>query len=30
MYAVVEYDDYRKEQSFEVIMTTDDVNYAKK
>lgn len=30
MYAVVEYDDYRKEQSFEVIMTTDDVDYAKK
>ena len=30
MYAVVEYDDYRKEQSFEVISTTDDVDYAKK
>ena len=30
MYAVVEYDDYRKEQSFEVIDTTDDVDYAKK
>ena len=30
MYAVVEYYDYRKEQSFEVITTTDDVEYAKK
>ena len=30
MYAVVEYDDYRKEQSFEVINTTDDIDYAKK
>ena len=30
MYAVVEYNDYRKEQSFEVIATTDDVEYAKK
>jgi hypothetical protein len=30
MYAVVEYDDYRKEQSFEVITSTDDVDYAKK
>ena len=30
MYAVVEYNDYRKEQSFEVITTTDDVDYAKK
>lgn len=30
MYAVVEYDDYRKDQSFEVIRTTDDVDYAKK
>lgn len=30
MYAVVEYNDYRKEQSFEVILTTDDVEYAKK
>jgi hypothetical protein len=30
MYAVVEYDDYRKEQSFEVMMPTDDVDYAKK
>ena len=30
MYAIVGYDDYRKEQSFEVIRTTDDVEYAKK
>ena len=30
MYAVVEYNDYRKEQSFDVTMTTDDVEYAKK
>ena len=30
MYAVVEYNDYRKQQSFEVIATTDDVDYAKK
>jgi len=30
MYAVVEYNDYRKEQSFEIIITTDDVEYAKK
>ena len=30
MYAVVEYNDYRKEQSFEVIATTDDIEYAKK
>jgi hypothetical protein len=30
MYAIVEYNDYRKEQSFEVITTTDDVEYAKK
>jgi hypothetical protein len=30
MYAVVEYDDYRKEQSFEIITTTNDVDYAKK
>ena len=30
MYAVVEYNDYRKEQSFEVIATTEDVEYAKK
>ena len=30
MYAVVEYNDYRKEQSFEVITSTDDVDYAKK
>ncbi len=30
MYAVVQYNDYRKEQNFEVITTTDDVDYAKK
>ena len=30
MYAVVKYNDYRKEQSFEVIMATSDVEYAKK
>lgn len=30
MFAIVEYNDYRKEQSFEVIMTTDNVEYAKK
>ena len=30
MYAVVEYNDDRKEQCFEVITTTDDVEYAKK
>lgn len=30
MYAVVEYNDYRKEQHFEVITTTDDVEYAKR
>jgi len=30
MYAIVEYNDYRKEQNFEVITTTDDVEYAKK
>jgi len=30
MYAVVKYNDYRKEQSFEVIIATDDVEYAKK
>ena len=30
MYAVVQYSDYRKEQNFEVIATTDDVDYAKK
>ena len=30
MYAVVEYNDYRKEQSFEIIITTGDVEYAKK
>ena len=29
MYAAVEYSDYRKEQSFKVIMTTDDLEYAK-
>jgi hypothetical protein len=30
MYALVEYNDYRKEQSFELITTTNDVEYAKK
>lgn len=30
MYAVVEYNDYRKEQRFEVISVTDDIEYAKK
>ena len=30
MYAVVEYSDCSKEQFFKVIMTTDDVEYAKK
>ena len=30
MYAVVKYNDYRKEQSFEVIITTYDIEYAKK
>jgi hypothetical protein len=30
MYAVVKYNDYRKEQSFEVIITTCDIEYAKK
>ena len=30
MYAVVEYTDCRKEQFFKVIITTDDVEYAKK
>ena len=30
MYAVVEYNDYRNGQCFEVITTTDDVDYAKK
>lgn len=30
MYAVVEYNDYHKDQCFEVIMTTDDIEYAKK
>ena len=30
MYAVVIYDDYRKELQFEIIATTNDVEYAKK
>ena len=30
MYAVVKYNDYRKELSFEVIIVSDDVEYAKK
>ncbi len=30
MYAVVKYNDYHKEQSFEVITITTDVEYAKK
>ena len=30
MYAVVRYNDYRKEQDFEIIATTTDVEYAKK
>ena len=30
MYAVVRYNDYRKEQYFEIIATTTDVEYAKK
>ena len=30
MYAIVKYNDYSKEQHFEVIRTTDDVEYAKK
>jgi hypothetical protein len=30
MYAVVEYNDYRKEQSFKVITATNDAEYAKK
>ena len=30
MYAVVRYNDYRKEQDFEIIGTTTDVEYAKK
>ena len=30
MYAVIEYNDYRKEQNFEIIITTNDVDYAKK
>jgi hypothetical protein len=30
MYTVVNFTDYRKEQSLEVIVTTDDLEYAKK
>lgn len=30
MYTVINFTDYRKEQSLEVIVTTDDVEYAKK
>jgi len=30
MYAAVRYNDYRKEQDFEIISTTTDVEYAKK
>ena len=30
MYAVVRYNDYRKEEDFEIIATTSDVEYAKK
>ena len=30
MYAVVRYNDYRKEEDFEIIATTTDVEYAKK
>ena len=30
MYAVVKYNDYHEEQNFEVIMTTNDMEYAKK
>lgn len=30
MFAVVKYNDYRKEQSFEIIACTEDVEYAKK
>jgi hypothetical protein len=30
MYAVVRYNDYRKEEYFEIIATTTDVEYAKK
>jgi hypothetical protein len=30
MYAVVRYNDYRKEEHFEIIATTTDVEYAKK
>ena len=30
MYAVVEYNNYRKEQFFKVILTTEDVEYAKR
>lgn len=30
MYAIVRYNDYRKEQFFEIIKTTEDLEYAKK
>ena len=30
MYAVVEYNNYRKEQYFEIKSTTNDLDYAKK
>jgi hypothetical protein len=30
MYALVKYNDYRKEEDFEIIATTTDVEYAKK
>jgi len=30
MYAVIEYNKYRKEQQFEVITTTDDLEYARR
>lgn len=30
MYAVVKYNNYRKEQTFEIKLVTDDVDYAKK
>jgi hypothetical protein len=30
MYAVVEYNNYRRKQQFEVITTTDDIEYAKR
>ena len=29
MYAVVKYNNYRKEQDFKVILISDDINYAK-